>query len=49
LIPDGTRGQAAAGRQKTLGLSRQHNEAGARKMHDHLAGARVMPADGDVL
>jgi len=39
----------SGGRRKTLGLRWQHNKAGARKMHDYLAGARVMPADGDVL
>ena len=30
-------------------LGRQHQKSGARKVHDHLAGPRIVTADGDVL
>ena len=30
-------------------LAGKHKESGARKVHHHLAGARILPADGNML
>src|ERR1035437_4907741 len=35
--------------EKRVGLNRKHKKSGARKVHDHLAGAWIMPPNGDVL
>src|SRR5260370_35049767 len=55
-LQDEVRASFAAGRRRSLrrkcaggGLSRKHEEAGARKVHDDLAGAGIVPANGDVL
>lgn len=39
----------AAVRGKRVDLGRKHKESGAGKVHDHLAGARIVPANRDML